>query len=79
MRCEATTKPKFAWLKGEIEWPQCKNNASVVIDDIHLCLQHAGTMAVQKLIAMVHCKFVKGNKTTVLCEINDKHTEHLKP
>lgn len=46
-KCESTVVLMIA---GEY-FHQCSRNASVQIDGIYLCLQHAGTVAIQKLIA----------------------------
>lgn len=51
--CEATCKPWKIYKKG-VGWTdifqECSHAASVRIDDVNLCLKHAGTLAVRKLI-----------------------------
>jgi len=49
-KCEATTYPIYWWSKQDIDFKPCSRNASVRIDGINLCMQHAGTIAVLKLI-----------------------------
>ena len=66
--CEATMQPKKWWNPDEIEFPQCSKRASVQIDGINLCLQHAGLIAVQKLINKGEIVYLKdAPKNNSLC------------
>ena len=69
-RCEATTKPAHWWDPNKVDYPQCKHNASVEIDGIKLCLQHAGTIAVVKLIHLGMAKKIAVYANSPLCEID---------
>lgn len=72
IQCEATTKPAYWWNDNLIEYPQCKHNASVEIDGIKLCLQHAGTIAVIKLLHLGLAKKLPNiPQTSPLCEIDN--------
>ena len=58
-QCEATTNPCYWWDSERIEFPRCSKGATVEIDGVKMCLQHAGTMAVLKLIGMGKAKKIK--------------------
>lgn len=67
-RCQATTQPCYWWSSEKIEFRQCTKGATVEIDGVKMCLQHAGTLAVLKLIAQGNAKKLKD--TGPLCDIN---------
>lgn len=54
-----------------IDFPQCSRSATVEIDGIHMCLQHAGTIAVQKLVSLGMAKIVKTDYSP-LCALGKK-------
>ena len=68
MKCCATTHPCFWWDDRYIDFPRCRNNASVEIDGLPFCLQHAGKLAVLKLIAKGEAKKLKD--TPALCSLD---------
>jgi len=67
MKCEATCKP---WLGYKNKWiiQECSHSASVNIDGINLCLKHAGTIAVRKLVNAKMAKTI--NKNNNLCNLD---------
>lgn len=77
MKCEATTKPCYWWDKSKIDFKQCSKNATVEIDGVKMCLQHAGTIAVIKLIHMGMCKKITDYPYSPLCELNDLNVKRF--
>ncbi len=51
IKCEATCAPWTAG-SGKIIIQDCSHLASVKIDGVNLCLKHAGTIAVRKLVSI---------------------------
>lgn len=78
-KCEATTNPCFWWDEDRISFPVCSRAASVEIDGVKMCLQHAGTMAVLKLIAIGDAKKLPGVNSGPLCDMyQDKNVKYIK-
>lgn len=76
MRCEATTDPTLWWRRSQIDFPQCSRQASVLIDGLHLCLQHAGSIAVQKLIH--RGEVINLKQTGPLCDAGQRWVRHMR-
>lgn len=67
-KCEATTNPCFWWDPKKIEFPKCTHKASVKIDGLNLCVKHAGTLAIIKLLAIGDAERLPGiNKYSPVC------------
>jgi hypothetical protein len=79
-KCEATTDPTLWWRPDSIDFKPCKRNASVRIDGINLCLQHAGGIAVQKLLNSGDAvRLDTANPYGPLnCTIKDRYKKYIK-
>lgn len=66
MKCEATIDP-IHW-KYTDEYRQCSHTASILIDEVHLCGQHGGQIALLKLINNGKALRLTKNLTIVKCE-----------
>lgn len=80
IRCEATTNPCHWWDDDKIEFPQCRNSASVNIDGVNMCMQHAGTIAIIKLINEGKAeKLETANPNGPLCSLHgDRWEKHVR-
>lgn len=74
--CESTIEPILWWNVDKIDFPDCKRHASVNIDGINLCLQHAGAIAIQILLNDGRCKKISENPR--LCPISDRWVDKVK-
>ena len=72
MKCEATTNPSYWWIPNKIDFPQCSKGASVNIDGINLCRQHAGQIALQKLVNSGEVKQIKGYTCNYMDRFSDR-------
>lgn len=76
MKCEATTNPTMFWDKDLVDFPQCKRGATVKIDDVPMCLQHAGIVAVQKLIHSGQAEVLRKHAVRSSCNL-DRWRSHV--
>ena len=64
MKCEATIDPIY-W-KTPYEYRRCSHTASIIIDEVHLCAQHAGQIAL--VIMLSNKEIVKLDKSILTCK-----------
>lgn len=78
-RCEATTDPCYWWDDRKITFPRCRRSASVEIDGVKMCVQHAGTFSILKLIHMGEAtKLESAAKNGPLCSLHgDKWAKRI--
>jgi hypothetical protein len=77
-KCEATCHPCYWWHPDEIKFPQCSRNASVEIDGVNLCLSHAGTIAILKLLAKGEIRRLEtANPNGPLCQVKDRWKDRI--
>ena len=77
-KCESTTKPSQWWDKENIEFPDCIRGATVEIDGVKMCMQHAGQIAIQILINESRCKYIDTAARDRVCKLDEKWAGYVK-